>query len=106
MKGKGGIGAVTMVVLVMIILFTGHATAEFKTCFAACIIRCAIISDRLPCAVKCLASCITHKTSDELYYCGLGCSVDQCAKFGDEVDKVGSCVDNCENSTCDRKMKN
>ncbi|CAK9174639.1 unnamed protein product, partial [Ilex paraguariensis] len=85
MKGKGGVGAVTIVVLVIMILFTGHATAtaEFKTCFEVCMVGCFIQGGKFPCTVKCLASCIIRNTSDELYYCSLGCSVDQCAQFGD-----------------------
>ncbi|CAL5359069.1 unnamed protein product [Camellia sinensis] len=59
-------------------------------CYNECILQSGMAnSERLPCYLKCLGSCISlplsvSASSDKTgyqYYCQLGCSMDQCIRF-------------------------
>ncbi|KAL0441567.1 UNVERIFIED_CONTAM: hypothetical protein Sradi_0095600 [Sesamum radiatum] len=98
--------AITQVMVLILLLFAGEASASFKHCFPGCAIDCLFGGHKLFCVVKCFAKCLIGEDSSSGFnYCKLGCAVDQCARFADDfkmedVEKVNSCVDECEIGEC------
>ena len=90
-----------IVVFVLMLVFAGQATADFKGCFGICVIGCAFESDKFICGANCLAKCILNKDFEANFdasskvYCNYGCAVDQCAKFGDGMYLIASCTFIC-----------
>lgn len=76
----------TLVMLLMLLL-AGQASASFKSCFEPCAVGCFLGKDKFKCALKCLITCVidfksSNSTATGLDYCKLGCAVHQCARFG------------------------
>ncbi|KAL2458703.1 protein TAP1-like [Forsythia ovata] len=92
---------ITAIMLLMLLL-AGQASASFKTCFESCALGCFLAKDKSKCLLKCTIKCVVgiNSTVTGLDYCKLGCAVYQCARFGNDVDKVDSCVNECEVGKC------
>ncbi|KAL2516538.1 protein TAP1-like [Forsythia ovata] len=92
---------ITAIMLLMLLL-AGQASASFKTCFESCALGCFLAKDKSKCLLKCTIKCVVgiNSTATGLDYCKLGCAVHQCARFRNDVDKVDSCVNECEVGKC------
>ncbi|PIM97067.1 hypothetical protein CDL12_30470 [Handroanthus impetiginosus] len=94
-------GKTTVFITVLIILCAGQVSASFKKCYGSCLEDCyAAAGERIACAVKCLFKCKKSEDPNGLDPRQLGCVADQCARFGNYVDKVEDCVNKFENSKC------
>ncbi|KAI3455396.1 hypothetical protein Pfo_012059, partial [Paulownia fortunei] len=81
-QGKA-IPRINMIIMVLMLLYAGQASASFKQCFVPCVIGCFLVpKDEFKCTFKCFAKCLTSPSSTSLDYCKLGCAADQCARFG------------------------
>ncbi|GLU14609.1 hypothetical protein SLE2022_311700 [Rubroshorea leprosula] len=93
----------TMIVLALMLIFAGYATADFsRICLDNCEKKCTDPKTQEACHQDCVRKCIPPNPSDakDVYYCKVGCAIDQCTQFGKDVRKVGSCVDNCFSNIC------
>ncbi|KAK4428075.1 hypothetical protein Salat_1576500 [Sesamum alatum] len=106
MKDRKNFQTITQVMVIIMLLFAGEASASFKHCFPGCAIGCLFGGHKLFCVLKCFAKCLVGEGSSSGFdYCKLGCAVDQCAHFEDDfkiedVEKVNSCVNECEIGKC------
>ncbi|KAL2516536.1 protein TAP1 [Forsythia ovata] len=90
-------------IMLLVLLFAGQASASFKTCFEPCALACFIEKgNKVKCLLKCTIKCVVgiNSTATGLDYCKLGCAIHQCARFVNDVDKVDSCVNECEVGKC------
>ena len=68
--------------MVVMLVFAGHATASWESCYGPCFLKCMVNSKKLfSCAFKCLKQCVFRPASNPLYYCSLGCSMNECAEL-------------------------
>ncbi|GLT44806.1 hypothetical protein SLA2020_186830 [Shorea laevis] len=93
----------TVIVVALMLIFAGYATAQFsRICYDNCVKNCRDPNTRDACVHDCIRKCIPPNPSNanDVYYCNVGCSLDQCTQFGKDVKKVGSCVGNCFRNFC------
>lgn len=84
---KGKAISTINVIMVLMLLYAGQASANFKECFEDCAIGCFLgQTNEFKCTLKCFGKCIINPGSSSslmrLDYCKFGCAVDQCAGFG------------------------
>ncbi|KAJ0075080.1 hypothetical protein Patl1_34100 [Pistacia atlantica] len=100
---------VVMLMVMLVLMFPGRATAGFDQCYAHCYAECVIDMRRripyvpgklLPCAWMCLKHCMFHPASIDLFYCQIGCAIDSCFDNIDDATKMAGCVENCGNNFC------
>ncbi|GLT46155.1 hypothetical protein SLA2020_199320 [Shorea laevis] len=96
----------TVIVMALVLIFAGYATADFdRQCYKDCLRKfCQVPESPEPCIDLCIRNCVPHSPTNAtvVYYCNVGCSLDQCTQFGNEVMKVGSCVDDCFSNFCNK----
>ena len=72
--------------MVVMVVFAGHATASWESCYGPCFLKCMVNSKKLfSCAFKCLKQCVFRPASNPLYYCSLGCSMNECAELSNGI---------------------
>ena len=72
--------------MVVMLVFAGHATASWESCYGPCFLKCMVNSKKLfSCAFKCLKQCVFRPASNPLYYCSLGCSMNECAELSNGI---------------------
>ncbi|GKV28163.1 hypothetical protein SLEP1_g37249 [Rubroshorea leprosula] len=85
-----------------------YATADDQPhCFRDCLKNhCQHPENPGVCTQQCVRECLppSPSSASAVYYCNIGCSLDQCTKFGNDVRKVGSCMDNCISNFCNKRF--
>ncbi|KAL6334136.1 hypothetical protein AAG906_004567 [Vitis piasezkii] len=100
-----GVRRVGIMAMVVMVVFAGHATASWESCYGPCFLKCMVNSKKLfSCAFKCLKQCVFRPASNPLYYCSLGCSMNECAELSNDSERMESCVENCTSNICSPKQ--
>ncbi|KAL9148662.1 hypothetical protein ABFS82_12G057000 [Erythranthe guttata] len=90
-----------ILMLLIVFVVNGSATSTFPICYGKCMFFCVVFGPKIPCVVQCLLQCyIKNKIAKEIYYCNLGCAVNQCSKFGKDTRKLQECITYCERKKC------
>ena len=73
------VGVMVMVVMVM---FAGHASASLSTCYGPCFLVCMVESKKpFACAFNCLKQCLSNPDhSNQHFYCSTACSLSECVE--------------------------
>ncbi|KAL6559863.1 hypothetical protein OROGR_004980 [Orobanche gracilis] len=92
-RGKN-VCAVAVMITVLVLLHAGQASAS---CYGDCLENCfAAGGERIKCLVKCISKCRKSDESPDL----LANRSRNCLRFGDDIDKVENCVNECESGKC------
>ncbi|KAL6568118.1 hypothetical protein OROHE_003802 [Orobanche hederae] len=112
MYKENNVQTIITATMVLVLLFAGQASASFDACFFGCLARCLLFKGRkMTCVLNCFQNCLF----DRRPILGLGfdrckhsCAIDQCTRFitddfkFEDVDKVVSCVSECDNQIADQ----
>ncbi|KAL3721034.1 hypothetical protein ACJRO7_005797 [Eucalyptus globulus] len=102
-----------LIICLVLGLFLGKASANFKSCYRWCYIPCILLPRRTSfyCSVNCVNKCLppsSHSLNDTLSFCELGCAYSLCTNLSSKDDpgeeKVAGCVDSCKR-TCTKRMQ-
>ncbi|KAK9232086.1 hypothetical protein WN943_022329 [Citrus x changshan-huyou] len=103
---RRSVSSVSVLMIMSILLLSGGlAIATHIDCYKTCMKICPF--QRKLCEKLCTERChraAAAAVADHRYYCKLGCSLEKCTKFGRDMQKVGSCENECANKYCNVKV--
>ena len=73
---------VGIMVMVVMAMFAGHASASLITCYGPCFLACTVESKKpFACAFNCLKQCLSDPDhTNQRFYCTIGCSLSECVE--------------------------
>ncbi|OVA08414.1 hypothetical protein BVC80_209g148 [Macleaya cordata] len=102
MEGNKSVKPIAVMLITVLVLgmFVGQTTADFKSCYTACFLFCAPFKASIICGAKCLKECL-FPSNDLLLYCNLDCATSACTSISTPQDPRADEVEGCVNSCSD-----